>query len=333
MANEMKLVYLKPGDIIVGDRFRKDFGDIRELATSLKEDGPIAPILIDTDYNLVAGERRLRAMKSLKWKMVPCLMMDIKDPTRIQIVENAFRKDWTPDEKMDIVIRLTEHINGKRRSDDNWAARVAGVLGWKEGTVRKARTIAEASRTNPKRFAVHEAKIRRTGKVNGAYKDYKRKLRESFGHETVYNGVTFRSTTEARWAAFFDLLKIEWDYEPPEFPTWLPDFLIRVEGEKRLVEVKAHTDFEFLMHELGKIEESGCDCEVWKVGGRMFGKWPPHPEENPTQRVMGLCHDFGKEPDCPRWRPLLVPMKWEEHWKSACTKVQWKPNVGKGAKD
>lgn len=45
---------------------------------------------------------------------------------------------------------------------------------------------------------------------------------------TTYNGVTFRSRTEARWAVFFDQLDIPWDYEPEGYQLkagwYAPDF-------------------------------------------------------------------------------------------------------------
>src|SRR5262245_125035 len=52
--------------------------------------------------------------------------------------------------------------------------------------------------------------------------------------ETQYRGYRFRSRLEARWAVFFDALKIRWDYEPEGFDLgnagwylpdfWLPDY-------------------------------------------------------------------------------------------------------------
>lgn len=46
--------------------------------------------------------------------------------------------------------------------------------------------------------------------------------------ETRYRGYRFRSRLEARWAVFFDAMKIEWEYEPEGYPTdeggYLPDF-------------------------------------------------------------------------------------------------------------
>lgn len=50
--------------------------------------------------------------------------------------------------------------------------------------------------------------------------------------ETRYKGYRFRSRLEARWAVFFDALRLEWEYEPqgfelPSGAKYLPDFLIR----------------------------------------------------------------------------------------------------------
>jgi hypothetical protein len=44
---------------------------------------------------------------------------------------------------------------------------------------------------------------------------------------TLYRGQQFRSRLEARWAAFFDLLRWEWVYEPFDLGGWSPDFAIR----------------------------------------------------------------------------------------------------------
>ncbi len=49
--------------------------------------------------------------------------------------------------------------------------------------------------------------------------------------ETIYKGYKFRSRLEARWAIYFDFLKIEWKYEHEGFllengVTYLPDFYL-----------------------------------------------------------------------------------------------------------
>ena len=55
--------------IIVKDRIRKDFGDIQELAENIKQCGLINSPVINKNYELIAGERRLRACKFLGWKV------------------------------------------------------------------------------------------------------------------------------------------------------------------------------------------------------------------------------------------------------------------------
>lgn len=70
---------------------------------------------------------------------------------------------------------------------------------------------------------------------------------------TKYNGTQFRSRLEARWAAFFDLLKWEWDYEPLDLRGYIPDFLVRVpRQEPLLVEVKPITTW--------PCPVTGCNC-------------------------------------------------------------------------
>ncbi len=56
---------------------------------------------------------------------------------------------------------------------------------------------------------------------------------------TTYRGVNMRSRLEAKWAAFFDAGKIPWEYEPADYPGWIPDFRIG----KILVDVKPATNF------------------------------------------------------------------------------------------
>lgn len=43
---------------------------------------------------------------------------------------------------------------------------------------------------------------------------------------TKYNGTQFRSRLEARWAAFFDLIGLEWEYEPLDLSGYIPDFIL-----------------------------------------------------------------------------------------------------------
>lgn len=59
-----------------------------------------------------------------------------------------------------------------------------------------------------------------------------------FSIPTDYAGVHFRSRLEAKWAAFFDLAKWRWDYEPLDLLGYVPDFLLSFPSGRIAVEVK-----------------------------------------------------------------------------------------------
>ena len=66
-------------DIIFGNRFRKEVGDISGLANSIKNNGIIHHISITKNDNLVAGRRRIEAFKNLGLEHIPAIIIDIKD--------------------------------------------------------------------------------------------------------------------------------------------------------------------------------------------------------------------------------------------------------------
>jgi len=73
---------------------------IAELAESIKEHGVIQPIVvrkIETGYELIAGERRFRATKSLQLESIPAIIRDYDDVTTasVAIIENIQREDLT----------------------------------------------------------------------------------------------------------------------------------------------------------------------------------------------------------------------------------------------
>lgn len=49
---------------------------VKKIADSIQEFGFLSPVLIDRDYNLIAGHGRVEAAKTLGWKTVPCLFVD-----------------------------------------------------------------------------------------------------------------------------------------------------------------------------------------------------------------------------------------------------------------
>ena len=88
-------------DIKIKKRVRKDLGDIDLLADSIKRYGLMSPITINTQYELVAGHRRLEAMKSLGETEIDAIMVDTKNKLlqlELELEENNQRKPFTDDE-------------------------------------------------------------------------------------------------------------------------------------------------------------------------------------------------------------------------------------------
>ncbi len=78
---------------------REDFDNqgIEELAQSIKEKGVIQPLLVRRKgdyYELIAGERRLRAANSLNLKEIPIIVKDVEDRDSLEmaLIENIQRQ-------------------------------------------------------------------------------------------------------------------------------------------------------------------------------------------------------------------------------------------------
>ena len=89
--------------VIIKERIRKDFGDIEELANDIRENGLINPPVVTPEYELIAGERRLRALQHLDYKQIEVRIMTVQDALhqlKLEISENENRKDFSFSEKM-----------------------------------------------------------------------------------------------------------------------------------------------------------------------------------------------------------------------------------------
>lgn len=86
-------------------RTRFDQTALEELATSIKNYGVIQPILVtelsDGGFELIAGERRLRASKLAGLTTIPCIVKKFSDSDRAEIalIENLQREDLNPVEE------------------------------------------------------------------------------------------------------------------------------------------------------------------------------------------------------------------------------------------
>ncbi len=107
---------------------RKQFSsvELQELADSIREQGVIQPLIVrksETGYELVAGERRLRASKIAGLQKVPVVLKDLSDAELIEmsIVENLQREDLNPIEEAEAYHQLITEFH---LTQDQAAARV-----------------------------------------------------------------------------------------------------------------------------------------------------------------------------------------------------------------
>ncbi len=97
---------------------RTNFSDaaLDELVQSVKEYGIIQPLVVQKDkngYELIAGERRLKAAKIIGLKEVPVVIRQAKDQEKLELalIENIQREDLNPVELALAYKQLSEEFN------------------------------------------------------------------------------------------------------------------------------------------------------------------------------------------------------------------------------
>jgi len=103
-------------EIVVGERHRRDLGDIASLAANVAELGLLHPILIRSDGMLIVGERRLLAAKALGWTEITVNVVDLDAVVKGEFAENAHGKDFTVSEAV-AMKRALEAIERQPRND------------------------------------------------------------------------------------------------------------------------------------------------------------------------------------------------------------------------
>ncbi|NQT90594.1 MAG: ParB/RepB/Spo0J family partition protein [Candidatus Omnitrophica bacterium] len=104
---------IKPGRYQPRSAFNQD--KLQELILSIKEQGVVQPVLArkrGTGYELIAGERRLRAVKSLGIEKIPAIIRDVDDANAMEIalIENIQREELNPIEEAKAYQRLAREF-------------------------------------------------------------------------------------------------------------------------------------------------------------------------------------------------------------------------------
>lgn len=173
-------------DLLVGERFRRDLGDLDGLAQSLSDVGLLQPIVVDGEGRLIAGARRVAAATQLGWADIECRVLDLRESLEAQIDEDCQRKPLTLSEKVSISYALEDLARERARGRQAVrSANFSGVgvergkaldlvakrLGLSRPTLLRARYVCRCANEDPTRFDALRERMDRRGKVDGVYRE------------------------------------------------------------------------------------------------------------------------------------------------------------------
>lgn len=182
--------------IKLGERHRTDMGDVDRLALSIQQLGLLHPVVVTASHLLIAGGRRLAAVRRLGWTEVPVTVVRTIDDARSLLEaerdENTCREDMKPSEKVALgrALEALEKPRAAERQSRPGQARsenftgqtmppvreiVGDMVGMSGVTYQRAKAVVEAATNEAlpeEARAVAEEALRQmdeTGKVSRAY--------------------------------------------------------------------------------------------------------------------------------------------------------------------
>jgi ParB family chromosome partitioning protein len=109
--------HIRLADIVLSPRNpRRNLGDIEELAASIQTYGLLQPVVVRNKgkkYELVAGHRRLAALREIEWSEVPAVVRDETADRAylLTLIENLQRDDLSPREQAEALVELMRARN------------------------------------------------------------------------------------------------------------------------------------------------------------------------------------------------------------------------------
>ena len=113
-ANQLPIDSIKPNPYQPRTQFSGD--DLEDMASSIRNHGIVQPLVVvksDDGYQLIAGERRLRAAKLVGLKTVPAVVRSFSEQEQLEIalIENIQRADLNPLELASAYQKLADQFN------------------------------------------------------------------------------------------------------------------------------------------------------------------------------------------------------------------------------
>ena len=225
-VGNIKIIDVAMKDIEVGERFRKDLGDIEALAQSISKEGLIHPIAIalnspeaEQPYKLIAGGRRFKALEFIRSRDniddISCRIYD-KEVTELELrllefAENLYRKDLGWQEDCDLKERihlLQQKIHGVKvstaKNAPGWSLTdMMKMTGRSKGSLSEdlglAKMMREVPEVNWEQFKTKEdakkalktakKKIIQTQEALGTGDSLRKRLIDSYHVEDFFEGV------------------------------------------------------------------------------------------------------------------------------------------------
>ncbi len=173
-------------------RTQFDPAALAELVASISASGLLQPIIVRSRggaFELIAGERRLRAVQELGWQQVPAVVKDVDDQTllTLALIENLQRNDLSPIDEAQGFQRLIEQFHVAQ-------AEVARIVGKNRSTV--ANLLRLLKLPAELRTMVHEGRLSE-GHARALLALDSEEAMLALGREAVESGLSVRDV-EAR---------------------------------------------------------------------------------------------------------------------------------------
>ncbi|MFQ5532856.1 MAG: ParB/RepB/Spo0J family partition protein, partial [Candidatus Methylomirabilales bacterium] len=110
---EVPLTEIRPSSYQPRRRF--DDEKLEELTASIRAHGVLSPVIVrqaPTGYELVAGERRVRAAERAGLERIPVVIREVSNAQMLEValIENLQREDLNPVEEAEVYQRLIEEF-------------------------------------------------------------------------------------------------------------------------------------------------------------------------------------------------------------------------------
>lgn len=171
---------------------RRTFSDdsIQQLAQTLQEEGLLQPIIVRQNqggYEIIAGERRFRAAKSLGWEKIPAIVNNLDDQqtASLALIENLQRENLNPVDEAQAYEQLMQ-------LNDLTQTQLAQDIGKSQSYVANKLRLLKLAEPVQEYLAKGELSARHGRAILGLSEEDQAKLAE----EVVKQGLSVKETEE-----------------------------------------------------------------------------------------------------------------------------------------